>query len=56
VSIITLIRSAISLIGLVREVHDEISREKAREQAKLAPARKEMSDIYREASNKAGKK
>jgi len=54
-AIMPIIRGIITIFTVVREVKDELDREKAREQAKLAPARKKQSEIYKEASNRAGK-
>lgn len=54
-AIMPIIRGIITIFTIVKEVKDEISRERAKEQAKLAPVRKKMADAYKKASNQAGK-
>ena len=54
-ALIKIVRIGAQAVGLITDVADEIKREKAREQAKLAPARKKMAEEYRKASNSAGK-
>lgn len=53
-TIISVIKAGIQVVGLVAGVVDQISRERAVEQAKKAKAREEMAKQYQNASKNAG--
>lgn len=54
-SILKNLRKAIKVIGLLDALIDEFERESVIEQAEKDRARQRMSEIYKEASNLAGK-
>jgi heme exporter protein D len=56
VSILSVLKTVYQVTTLVVGLIDQFAREKRREQAEKAKARKKQSDIYREASNNAGPK